>query len=211
MNSKYQKPDTTQETRDQLDLYEQAINAVAGDDFLERNQLGLGNLEDDEMWQQIASYKSGMYGEAALGGTIDSLLVEETKRELARERWEKLGENDEDRRETLRDDDDWSHPPSKRVFIAEKKEEAWESLGPGRDVGSAEDRRKVKLQNQIEEIEDRTGRLPGWTPPHWRMLLMRLDSSRSRDARLIDNLFDRVNEQQVSGDINTSELLGGGS
>lgn len=207
MRSQYQQQDPNQQARDELDLYEQALNAVAGDDFLEANQLGLGNLRDEEMWQQIESYKGGMYGEAAFGRTIDALLVEETKRELAREEWRKLGDDDNERREELREEG-WEHP-SKRAFIEEKMEEKWEDLRAPRDVGSREDRREVTIENRLEKIEAVTGRLPGWTPPHWRMLLMRLDSSRSRDARLIDNLFDRVSRKEVSGNIDASELLGG--
>jgi hypothetical protein len=209
MQSKYDTQETEQETRDELDLYEQSINAVHGDEFLERNQVGLGNLNDDEMWQQIESYKNGMYGEAAFGTVVDNLLVEETKRELALQQWGELGETDEERREKLRENEDWDYP-SKRAFVERKKDELWDRLGPSGDVGSSQDRRAVRIQNQVEKIEEVTGRLPGWTSPHWRMLLMRLDSSRSRDGRLIDNVFGRVQEQRYSGDGDVAQLLGGG-
>jgi len=208
MRSKYDQQDGQTETRDELDLYEKAIDAVHGDDFLERNQLGLGNLNDDEMWQQIDSYKNGMYGEAAFGTVVDNLLVEETKRDLALQKWESLGETDKDRREALREDD-WDYP-SKRAFVQQTKDELWENLGPDGDIGQSQDRRAVRIQNQIEKIEEVTGRLPGWTSPHWRMLLMRLDSSRSRDGRLVDNVFGRVQEQHYSGDMDPNEVLNGG-
>jgi hypothetical protein len=207
MNTQYQQRRGQEtQTRDELDLYEQAINAVAGDDFLETNQLGLGNLHDEEMWQQIESYKSGMYGEAAFGGLIDDMLVEQTKRELARQKWEELGETEEERWKQMAEDMEY---PSKRRWIEQKAEQCWERLKPDRDVGDAETRREVQIQKQVQEIIDKTGRPPGWTPPHWRMLLMRLASSRSRDSRLIDHPFDRVTVEYVSGDIDPEQALGG--
>lgn len=197
MFNRFKQQDSEQQRADQLDLMQQAVDDVEGDEFLSANNLGLGNYTDDEMWQQIESFKTGLYGEAGFADLINEMAIEKTKREMAREKWRQL--SDEDRAQETR-----------REWIIAKKEELWDDLGDiDREVGDREDRRALELERKAEAIEEHLGAIPDWIPPHWRMLLARHETSRSREARLIDNLFDRVDE--VQGDVNVDNILGGSS
>lgn len=177
-----------QPPRDELDLYDTAIDAAGDDEFLRGNKLGLGNYSDKEMWQQVESFGIGLYALSAFETKLERRQIEETKLAMAHEAWNDL---DEDEREQK----------DKRRFIEREKKEQWQSLAPeDKSIGDAEDRLEVMAERQAEEIQKRTGQPPGWTPPHLRMLLMRHEASRSRGARLMDNLFGRVQEIFKSGD-----------
>ncbi|WP_225334254.1 hypothetical protein [Halomicrobium urmianum] len=171
--------------RDGLDVYGKAIDSSEVDEFLDDNNLGLGYYEDGERWQQVESYRYGMFGASAFGDRIIDRAVEETKRKLALE-----GEAFYDERaETPRAIEGWEdldeddrEEKDRRRFIERKGEEIWKAL-------SDEQRR--------EALETATGVDQRWTPPHWRMVAVRHETSRSRGARLLDNLFGRESVKRI--------------
>ena len=185
--------------RDGLDVYGRAIDSSTVDDFLDKNNLGLGYYEDGERWQQVDSYRHGMYGEAAFGDKLIDRAVEDTKRELALQGTNFYdtdanapvsieGWNDLDADE--RDEED------RRRFIEQKGEEIW---------------RRLSDADRKEALEIATGITERWTPPHWRMIMVRHETSRSRGARLLDNLFGRESVQRIMDDTKDKgrSLLGG--
>lgn len=74
----------------------------------------------------------------------------------------------------------------------ETNEDRWE------DADEAEKRDAIREHAGIE---------PTWTPPQWSMAEMRLETSRGRDARLLDNVFGRVVEKIAKGGEAAREAL----
>lgn len=177
--------------RREIDVYDKALRSSDVDEFLESEDLGLGYYDDAERWQQVESYRHGMFGSEAFGERILDRAVEETKRQLAVKGanfydaeanapaaltgWTEL---DDDEKKRLRE----KERIDKRRYIQQEGEKVW----------------KLMNDNQrIEALEIATGIDRAWTPPHWRMLVARHETSRSRGARLLDNVFGRKSVQEV--------------
>ncbi|WP_148414923.1 hypothetical protein [Haloferax sp. KTX1] len=158
-----------------LEVMEKAIESTDRDQFLSDANLGLGNYKDSEMWQQIESYKSGLFAEAAFSETILERAIDEAKIELALNGWTYWTE-DENRYDwkPLDEIDDLEHSPDD---IRQRGEVIWQEL-PDREKAAA--------------LEDHAGLTGEWTNPFYRMMMARHETSRSRDARLIDNIFGRI-------------------
>lgn len=170
----------------ELDLYEMVVDSTVDDEFLSRNRLGLGFYSNREFWQQTESYKQGMYGDAAFARRLIERAIAETVTELGLngysyydedegkvelpKGWNDLDENDQE-------DED------RRRFVRKRGKRIW---------------RKLPDREKMEALEEMTGISEGWVPPHWRMLQMRHEASRSRGARLIDNFFQRVRRVEGS-------------
>lgn len=193
--------------RDQLDLYNSVVDSTAVDPFLDRQNLGLGNYKEKEMWQQVESYRNGLYASAAFRRLIDERAREQTKTEIAingysytvpgtnQERqiagWEQM--TPAKRREvweTLR------HSPDERFdrrrWIERRGEQVYEQLEKETD----EEQRRWPANEAIKEIAGHSGT---WDPAHNRMLMARHETSRSRSAQLLDNVFGRVKEHVTEG------------
>jgi hypothetical protein len=176
----------------EIDLYDEASGSTVDDPFLSRNNLGLGNYGKQAYWQQVESFADGLFGDTAFGRLLTKRAVAETKRKLAVEGWtcEKASGG-------VIEFDSWDEQSKwedheRRQAIRERGEEIWNRL---------DDEQKAAA------VEEQAG-AGTWTPPQWRMLMMRHEGSRSIGARLMDNLFGRVQEQKVSDD--TSDALDGG-
>lgn len=173
-----------------LDLYDKVIDPDSTDDFLNENTLGLGNLTEGEVYQQIESYGDGMYAQAAIGELLVGRRIEETKRELGKHGFSYTQEDEEGKVKTFYDgwvdvdeSDKKTHEgegmdPDRRRGIIKRGEELWEELSD---------------DEQFLAVEKHAG-LPDWTAPHLRMLLLRNEVSKSKNARTQDNLFGRAKE-----------------
>lgn len=64
--------------------------------------------------------------------------------------------------------------------------------------------REIDLDSKIEDV---VGVDPEPTPTTWRMAEMRTESSRGRDARLMDNVFGRVVERITKGGEEVKQAL----
>jgi len=171
----------------ELDLYDEAVHPTVSDDFLKQNNLGLGNYTEREMWQQVESFADGLFGDAAFANLLGERAIKETKRKLATEGISFLKEDgsqlefepwDE---KSKYDEGDYHRP---REAVRERGEEIWSRLDDAM---------------KREAIREKVG-ADGWTPPQWRMLMMRHEGSRSKGARTLDNLFGRVQEHKVDED-----------
>lgn len=196
--------------QDQLDLYQEVIDSPEIDGFLDENNLGLGNYSGREMWQQVQSYRDGMFSSTAFARTIRDLAIEETKWELGLNGWEMRidgdrlkwtgwnGLDDEERQDQwaaeLADADD--EFMDRRTWIQRQGEWIFEDLVQQRIEGE-----RYPAREAISEIANYDGQ---WDPPHFRMMMVRHETSRSRGARLIDNLFERVKKM-----VNHSDDSGG--
>lgn len=175
MNSGYPDTHTDAGPSSMLEVYMYAIDSPVGDDFLDQSSLGLGNYNYREYWQQIHGFKQGLYADTAMSRRLLRRAVEEAKRSFARD--------------VFNGQSNFAGPPTDEYdhqsYVDEYKEQLWEELG---------ETREQKIEKQIELLEKYTGINRKWVPPHWRMLKMKHEASRSKGARLIDNLFERVQE-----------------
>lgn len=185
-----------------LDVYHDATTPTASvDEFLEGNNLGLGNYESDsELYQQLERFSDGMYAAAAFQETLLKRAVGETKRKLAREGktfWDDR-EMDAVSLDGWHDlDDDERAEKSKREFLERRGEEIWKRMGE---------------EERLDALEITTGITRNWSPPQLRQLVANHELTRSRDARLMDNLFGRIEKLVTkSEDSDSGGLLGGGS
>ncbi|QLD84618.1 hypothetical protein HWV23_02735 [Natronomonas halophila] len=182
-----QQTDQPQRPHKDLDLYQEAVNPSLTEEFLNNNNLGLGNLTEAEVYQQIESYRAGMFADAALSDRIDNRRLEETKRALAEEGWTYINDNGKKKDVSGWNGkgDSWKESEDRRRYLERRGEEIWDSLPE---------------EQQFEAIVEFTGR-PDWMAPHYRMLLMRNEASKSKEARTQDNLFGRV-KKLISNDDN---------
>lgn len=193
-------PDDEQPTRD-LDVYHKATEPTASDDdFLDRNNLGLGYYDESEIWQQLERYADGMFSSAAFRDKILRKGISETKRRLALE-----GKSFFDHRSVeavsvdgWKDlDDEEREEKSRREFLAETGDEIWD---------------RMTDEQRLEALEVVSGISDEWAPPHHRILLAQHEMSRSKGARALDNLFGRKSESKriiESSDEEARNLLGG--
>jgi len=190
-----------------LDLQSQVVDSTAVDPFLDRQNLGLGNYKEREMWQQVESYRHGMYATAAFRRLIDerakreaqtemaidgySLVNPQTGNEVRLKGWEEM--SPEEREET------WAQlrtSPEERIdrrrWIQRRGVQLYEKLEKMNDS----EQRRWPATEAVRELAGHSG---SWDPAHNRMLMARHETSRSRGAQLLDNVFGRVKEHVTDG------------
>jgi len=196
-------------TRSQLELQDTIISGADGVPILDHVNLGQGNYRDDDYWQQIRSYRRGLFLHTAWQSTIAKRAVRETKFKLGLEGYnafydsvaEDVAQYDPVDLDPLReqDPDEISAGDSRRIQIMERGDEIWERLGePDQDVS----------KQQAAALMEKTGVGTDWMPVSWEMVVGRHEASRSRDAELIRDVFGDLNRYETSGDsIDSSKLL----
>lgn len=190
-----------------LEVYMHALDSPVGDDFLDQSNLGLGNYGTKEYWQQIQSFRNGLYADAGMARRIIDRAIYETKRKMAGDAFDRpkqisfkhpnpdsyikalIEQHDIELEEKMDEDETIAVLRSqswvRQSYIEEFQDEIWQDLG---------DEEISMVSKQTEMVTRYTGLTTNWVPPHWRMLKMRHEASRSKGARLIDNLFERVRE-----------------
>ena len=161
------------------------------------------------MWQQVESYRNGLYASAAFRRLIDERATKETQIEIAvngyeftipdttqqrrLEGWEEL--SPERRREIWEDALAHSEdePMDRRRWIERRGKQLFEEL----QKATREEARRFPASEAVKEIAGHSGT---WDPAHNRMLMARHETSRSRGAQLLDNVFGRVKEHVTEGD-----------
>jgi len=169
------------------------------------------------MWQQVESYRHGLYASAAFRRLIDERAERQTKRAIAIEGytytipdtskqnhldgWDEL--DPDERREIWEDElaNSEDEPLDRRRWIERRGEQHFEQL----EQDTHEEARRFPASEAIQEIAGHSGT---WDPAHNRMLMARHETSRSRGAQLLDNVFGRVKEHVTEGDAPTRR--GGG-
>lgn len=206
-----QQPPPTEQHRpnDELDLLDEVANESVNDKFLSEQNLGVGNYTSREMYQQVQSFQHGLFSESAFGNLLYARAIEQTKTELAKDGWRFIHPKDQ----KVHTMDGWND------MTDEKRKEIWEDLQ--RDDEQMTKRRwltrygELQFQELIEARSAEIRRFPAreamdelagwdgeWQSPHFRMIMARHETSRSRDARLLDNVFGRIKKtiQETDGD-----------
>lgn len=171
----------------QLELYDGIINPDATDSVVEK--LGTGYYTEDEQWQQIGSYRRGMYGDAAFGRGLYTRAVHETIMALGREGWQWYDEDRESFREMEGADlEDVQPRESPRNAVFDRGKRIWDQLGA---------EQPMEGQGRLAALQEHSGLGGEWMPPHWRMMEARHEASKSRDARTQDNAFGTRQDRTV--------------
>ena len=193
---------TEQQTRpnDELDLLDEVANESVNDDFLSEQNLGVGNYSSREMYQQIQSFQHGLFSESAFGELLYARAIEDTQVTLAKEGWRYIDPREQEvrkidgweemskqrRREIWEDDlQQNGEQMTKRRWLERRGEKVFQSLIEARSHES----RRYPAREAMDELAGWDG---DWQSPHFRMIMARHETSRSRDARLLDNVFGRI-------------------
>jgi len=182
-------PDTTPGSM--LEVYMHALASRTNDDFLDQVNLGIGNYDEAEYWQQVEAFKKGLFADAGITRKVIKRAVLETKMELVAARFGEADESLLDNVEAPECDCD-DECSSKRAYLREHGDELWRGLG----YTASDGERYTTQEHQAWLVQEVTDIDPDWVPPHWRMLKMRHEASRSKQARLLDNLFGRPPEPE---------------
>ena len=190
-----EKSNNGERAHSELDLFSRALD---GSTFRDAN-LGLGNYTDAEYYQQAQQYKYGMFANAAFGRPLTERAVQDAKHGLARDGWKfKRKKQNQPQPETVTHDgweglgDDEQDEADRRRYFERRGDEIWDEL--------PESQRRQALIEYAGVLRD-------WEPPQWQMLKMRHDASRSRDARLLDNLFGRGKQKVANAGQQAREKL----
>lgn len=199
---------------DEIGLYELIIRPSVDDEFLSKNNLGLGNYSRREYWQQVESFRKGLYAESAFARKLFDRAVYDTKCALAVQEFETIVRGarqleefpDEDVEVTLESGETVEVSDkgttiqvsglTKNQYIAEHGDRCWNELGQGEE--------QSPKQAKLQALEEHAGLTSDWTSPFHRMIMARHEASRSRFARLIDNATGRVRE--ILGDSEKAKM-----
>jgi hypothetical protein len=170
-----------------LEIYMRAVDNTTGESFLDAVNLGVGYYSDEEYWQQVEAYRNGLYADSAMTEKVIRRAVLQTKRRMV----DAIVDGRHDARLLKRVDyPDPGDGQSRQGYFEEHIDDVWEDLGyetaDGESYGTHE--HQAWLVHVCTDLD------MDWTPPHWRMLKARHEASKSKGARLIDNLFGRPPE-----------------
>lgn len=200
----------------ELGIYNLVIKPTELDEFLSETNLGLGNYSSREYWQQVDEFQDHIYADAAFGETTLDYAIYATKYQLGQEYFDEL--DAEHPAEAVTDHDDISFDVPEGVYrdaIVALGEYKWKRLG--RDEVSKQqweqqldiaDRQELTAQMQLQALDDYASGAHQWTTPHGRMISVRHEASRSRGARLVDNVFNRIREIRSNTNLDDEELGG---
>lgn len=208
--------DGQRRVRNKLELQDSIVEGADGPPIFDHVNLGLGNYGDDEYWQQIRSYRRGLYLHTAFSRAILKRAIHETKVALGREgynaHWDSTDEEvkiadpvdpqSPDQADVdIEDIDVDDVSPRRQIF--KRGEEIWEDLGDPNTMMSNE---------QAAALMEKTGVGTDWMPISWEMVIGRHEASRSRSAELIRDVFSEISHFRTDGDTqDLSKLLGGQS
>lgn len=190
--------------RNDLELKTEILRRADGNDLFQNVNLGQGNYEDDDFWQQIRSYRRGLYMFIAFSEILTQQAVHETKVKLAREG---IAHYDERTNEVIQEppmsDDEIADDQSSWEAELEKGEEMWQDLG---------DPRQPITEKQGAAILKKANVDMQWLPVSWQMMIGRHEASRSKDAELLRDVLADVKQLTDKSDgPSSSSLLGGRS
>jgi len=198
---------TIDQPRDSLDMTAKVLEGPKANALLEETNLGLGNYDEDYLWQQIRSFRKGLFASIAFSGYLWRTARRQTLMALGRDGFEYFDEERGQRirfepaREQYDDFESQRETQSSWQIELERGEEIWEQLGNWREPLS---------EKQLAAVLKKTDYDGDWLPIYWQMVSGRHEASRSKDAELIRDVLTSINEvrgQEARG--SGDGLLGG--
>lgn len=198
--NRYGDPTEDQRPRDNLDLQDKLVRSSRGNPLLENTNLGTGHYTDDTLWQQVRSYRKGLFAYTAFGNLLTDRAIEETKMRLGREGYRHYNETrDEVELWEAVEEEDIGEKESSWTVEYERGEEIWQAL---------DDERMPISEKQIYAVIKKTGVEPGhFLPVFWEMASGRHDASKSLDAELLRDIFSDVKHLRDDAESDESKGL----
>lgn len=168
----------TKEILDELGLQEEILRSSEGNPLLRETNLGLGKYDDDYKWQQVRSYRKGLYAWIAFGRVLTDRKLFETKFKLGRDGYNPIydeREMDVQQFDPL-EESDVDDEESTWSAAIERGREIWQRLGDPTEPISDE---------QLAAVMQKTGIVEEWQPLFWELVAGRHEVSRSEDAELL--------------------------
>jgi len=187
-----QDESTKPRIRDESDVYQQVLGSGSSNPLLRDADLGQGNYDDEYLWQQIRSYRKGLYAWIAFGNTLTERKIYETKMQLGRDGYNAFYDEREADVQVWGPLDEGEIPADRSRWnvVKERGEEIWQRLGEP-DV--------MLSQKQLSAIQSKTGLSQEWMPIFWDLVSGRHEVSRSRDAELLRDLMTGVQHLREEG------------
>jgi len=188
-----QKPQTNghddsepiQQVRDELGLQEQILKSGGSNPLLDSTNLGLGKYDDDYKWQQVRSYRKGLYAWVAFGQALEKRKLYETKIKLGRDGYNPYYDEGDVRVWNALDEDDVGDDESSWNAALERGREIWQRLGDPQEIITAE---------QVAAVASKTSIDDEWQPLFWELVAGRHEVSRSEDAELLRDSLTGIKE-----------------
>jgi len=196
-----QDDNRTPRPRDELEVYGQILASGQSNPLLRDADLGQGNYDDDYLWQQIRSYRKGLFAWIAFGNVLTERKIYETKMQLGEEGynafydevdadvqvWPPLDESESYPREVFPDAEGYFETQSRWNAIKDRGEELWQRLGEP-DVHLSD--------KQLAAVVSKTGLSQEWMPIFWELVSGRHEASRSKNAELLRDALTGVKEMR---------------
>lgn len=197
---------TIDQPRDSLDMTAKVLEGPKANALLEETNLGLGNYDEDYLWQQIRSFRKGLFASIAFSGYLWRTARRQTLMALGRDGFEFF---DEERGQRIRfkpaagqydDYESQLETQSSWQIDLNRGREIWEQLGNWREPLS---------EKQLAAVLKKTDYDGDWLPIYWQMVSGRHEASRSKDAELIRDVLTSINEVRGQETASSDGLLGG--
>jgi len=185
----HDEDETIQQIRDELGLQEEILSSSESNPLLNETNLGLGKYDDDYKWQQVRSYRKGLYAWVAFGRALEKRKIYETKIKLGEEGYNPTWDKQKGEVEVwkpLDETDRWDEEEESRWTAAlERGRMIWQRLG---------DRGRVITEQQVAAVARKTSVAEEWKPLFWELVAGRHEVSRSEDAELLRDALNGIKE-----------------
>jgi hypothetical protein len=199
-NGHSQGSEVQQGPSDELDMYGDILRQSNANPLLEKTNLGQGNYDTDYLWQQVRSYRKGLFAYIAFSGVLSKRAIHETKIKLAREGFSHWNDNKGVVEEWDPLDED-AKEDGESIWTAERRRgnEIWNKLS---------DNRTPLSEKQAAALLDKTNVSEDFMPIFWEMAAGRHEVSRSKDAELLRDMLTGIKHLRSDPDGNAAALLG---
>jgi len=177
----------TQQILDELGLQEQILSSSESNPLLRETNLGLGKYDTDYKWQQVRSYRKGLYAWIAFGRVLSKRQVYETIIKLGGEGYNSIYdvENDEFHAFDAIEESDVREDESTWNAKLRLGRDRWQRLGHPEEI---------LTDDQIAAMHEKTGIVEEWKPLFWELVAGRHEVSRSDDAELLRDALNGIKE-----------------
>jgi len=192
-----------EQVRDELGLQEEVLSSSESNPLLSETNLGLGKYDNDYKWQQVRSYRKGLFAWVAFGNVLSKRQMYETKYKLGEEGYNATYD------ESSRDVPVWLswEQTAKEDFDNESRSSWSGKLKRGRYIFKRlGEPGKVLNRDQIAAIQEKTGLVDDWLPMFWELVAGRHEVSRSEDAELLRDSLTGIKELRQNAEEEDSIL-----
>ncbi len=199
----HDRDESTEQMLDELGLQQQILSSSEQNPLLENTNLGLGNYDEDYKWQQVRSYRKGLFAWIAFGNVLSKRQIYETQVRLGEEGYHAT--YDEDAAE-VRTWKPWEELESSR--FEEEGRSTWNAkLERGRNIWQRlGEPHKVLTAEQVAAVQQKTGIVDDWLPMFWELVAGRHEVSRSEGAELLRDALTGIKEIRENSETEESIL-----